>query len=661
MKFTQRRVLPLFFVMGAGAVIALRARFPERGLYEIGPRALLDSLFALSLAGLVLLIAGGVGHVSLRKILGTDAAGLEAFIFSPALGLGILAYGILILGLVGWLTPLHIALWLLAAALAGWRGMSWYSGQVKALAGKLRGELASLPVIFRIGAFLGAGVLLLTLLSSLAPPSDYDGLMYHLQAPLLFLQSGKIVILDGLWQANGPATIEMLFMAGLAFGTDAFSQIIHFAYFVLFLAAAFGFYRRHLAREGALVPALILLGIPVLPLIAASAYTDFGWALHEFLGLWALINWLQKRGRAWLVLSGCFMGLAMGTKYLALGGAALLGFWILLDGRRSPRSAARDLLWYALPALLIASPWYLKNWVLGGNPFYPFLFPTPGWEASRSALLDAYLKSFGAGRTPWDFIALPVRLYTRHLRFYTSISIDTPSFLFPIALLYFFRRDSSLLNRLGFYSLAWFAVWSLGSQQTRFLIPVYPIWAAITAHLLLSLRPPRLRYVLTGSLFLGLLLITLIYQSAGLLARPVLGVVLGTSSKAAYLEKAVNNFRATQYARAHLPSGSRVLMLWDGRSYYCRDLCIPDAEEDIWVRLASLDASRPAIITELSHRGITHLLVVNPEWHIRYHDPGGLHRKAYALLQNDYLPACALQLYQDEVAVLYELRCTASG
>ena len=65
------------------------------------------------------------------------------------------------------------------------------------------------------------------LVQDLAPPTDYDGLLYHLVAPQAFLQAGRIVYLPHNFSANLPALGELLFAFGLAGGSDRAPQLIH--------------------------------------------------------------------------------------------------------------------------------------------------------------------------------------------------------------------------------------------------------------------------------------------------------------------------------------------------------------------------------------------------------------------------------------------------
>ena len=75
----------------------------------------------------------------------------------------------------------------------------------------------------------------------------------------------------------------------------------------------------------------------------------------------------------------------MGVKYTSFILPLLLLAWLILSEWRQRRELWRDGLRFILPAVLVAAPWYLRNWVWTGNPFYPFLFGGRGWDAFLAA------------------------------------------------------------------------------------------------------------------------------------------------------------------------------------------------------------------------------------------------------------------------------------
>src|SRR3989304_5473463 len=86
-----------------------------------GPRALSDGAFAILLLLLVLYTASGLGRLILR-LLGIGALDpLLGLVFSIAAGLGVLAYGVLALGLVSLLRPAAVFVWVGIATAVAWR------------------------------------------------------------------------------------------------------------------------------------------------------------------------------------------------------------------------------------------------------------------------------------------------------------------------------------------------------------------------------------------------------------------------------------------------------------------------------------------------------------------------------------------------------------
>jgi hypothetical protein len=177
---------------------------------------------------------------------------LEDLLFSFALGLGALGYANLTLSLAGLLNKTAIALLLLAASL--WVGTDKAAG-LRAL----RSARATAASLWKEAGWLGRSVGLvaaliavLSFLHALSPPWDYDGLMYHLVGPRLFLEAGRLFPYPENWFINGPFTIEMVFTVGMAFGDDVFPKLIHFSLGVLLVAATYAAGKRWVGLRGGL-------------------------------------------------------------------------------------------------------------------------------------------------------------------------------------------------------------------------------------------------------------------------------------------------------------------------------------------------------------------------------------------------------------------------
>jgi len=639
----------LLIALGIGLMI-MRSIFPERGMTYVGPVAIIDSFFALGLLLFVIISANGVGLRIFRFMeLENGFSPLELIIFCTSLGLGAIALGIFFLGLFSLLQDVFVVLWLSFCA-SSWAGLS-----MDITLPQLPKEPAKMGVLMA-----STIILLLALPQALAPPWDYDGLMYHLEGPRRFLDAGRILYISDIWQANGPFLTEMLYMAGMSFGSDTFAKLLHLTYGLFFILATFTFTDRHFGRNQAWPAVAILLGIAILPIWATWAYADFAWALYEFLALYFITIWNgQKEYRRLLILAGIFSGIALGTKYLALAGTNLLALWVTWSSRNLPvKSIGKNIVSFYGMALLIGSPWYFKNLILTGNPIFPFFFPSRDWNAARISYLAEYLQSFGYGRNALDYFLMPYNLYVNHWRFGTY-SLEIPSLLFPLALIYLFIRNNKILNGIGVFALGYIFIWAFGSQQTRFLLPVFPILAVLTMAVIDSIPKKISRRVIVGGLVGGTILVTIIYQFTYIAEKTPLKVILGLETKNDFLSRNVYNFGATDFIAKNLPPSSKVLMLWDGSSYYCGDICIPDTDQAVWLRITGENPDATIISSNLRQNGITHLLFSegNYRWFETFHDPQNKIKKSTTFLTNEFIPLCTRELYKDAISSVYEITC----
>lgn len=652
-------------LVGAGVIVlaGVRWAFPERPMNVAGLRAWLDNGFALGLWGGLVLLGGALGRQVLARFTLPELTALERWLLALPLGWGILAYGVLALGLVGWLQPASLLLWLALAAVWTWREWSTGLGLIPTRMTAAVSAFRRWGLDGKALAVMGGVMLALALFQALAPPWDYDGLMYHLAAPQRFVAAGRIYFLPDLWQANGPFLLEMLFTLGLTLGCDTLAGLLHLTYALILVLAAYSLGRRFWGVTHGAVAAALLLGVPMLPLWAIWAYTDLAWAVYEFLAVYLLCLWLAVPRREWLVLVGVLAGLALGNKLLALGGTAWLGLWIVWQSWRNDRPALlRNVWWFALPALLVGAPWYLKSWLWSGNPIYPFVFATSGWDAARRELLLAYLHSFGAGRSAVDYLLLPLNLYLCRQQFGTfSIEVPNPLFLVSLGLL-FKRNRNRLSTGLALYAGLWFLIWTQGSQQTRFLLPLFPVVALLAADVIVphSGRVP----LLWRGLLAGMIVATLSYRLVMFGQNQSWRVVIGQETKSEFLTRNNLIFSAQQFVRETLSPEARVLMLWNGQSYYCGPQCLPDADQTQWTRLFLAYQAAPAdIAAELHRQGVTHLFfsVGDLAWLLLYHDPTGQQRAAYQFLEETFLPQCTREIYRDEVVLIVELTCETQG
>jgi len=401
---------------------------------------------ALGLWLLILAGAYGAGAGLLTLIRVPLAAGLKKCIFAVSLGLGVMAYAVLTVGLLGGLKPaigwLLLSVFLLTAL--GYLGWSWRrknststfparrEGQGRVAAPETEssrfgvpsagGEVPWGPRMTGMLLLLGLG---LEFLWALAPPTAWDDLTYHLAAPKVYVQAGRIHYIPYDHHTNFPFTLEMLYTLALLLGSDITAKLVHFAYFLLTLGGLLVFGNAFLGWPVGLLAAATFAFVPTVMWETGTAYNEFGVALYQLLTVWAFVEYLSRRRREpgagnsrWLLLAGVYCGLALGVKATAgLTLFVLLG-WLFVRGwkRRDPpflpltgggkrEGLVREAVKVTLLAAVVASPWYVKSYLWTGNPVFPFahgLFRSPLWSQERARVYREAQLDFGRPQAVHD-------------------------------------------------------------------------------------------------------------------------------------------------------------------------------------------------------------------------------------------------------------------
>lgn len=435
----------------AGAVVSLFLGGLMLNVHQITPTphfddldsgSLMDTLFAIPLAGLILFLASGLGRLLIKPFKLENWTFIERFVVGTPLGLAAIAYVVFIMGLAGWISPIHLISFLIIISIFSFKQSCSFIEKALRNIWSFRNTWQDFSMLKKIVFSVGVLALALALFQAFTPPWDYDGLAYHLQGPRLFLDAGKIILITDNWFTFYPFTWEMLYLLGMGLGSDIFARLIHFATLIFFLLATYAFGRRFLPKPGGWVAAAILLGIPILLLWGNAAYTDIAWALFQFLAIGIFLVWIKEKNYRLLILSGVMQGLALGSKYLALYGAGILlayVIWYSFKGETKwPgwKKFTGNVLAFGLAAFITALPWYLKNLVWTGNPVFPLYLPQDAIDPQQIQVWMDYVNSFGTGKEWHDYLLLPINIYLQHEKFGTfmgSMEMASPLFLFVLA------------------------------------------------------------------------------------------------------------------------------------------------------------------------------------------------------------------------------------
>jgi len=519
-----------------------------------------------------------------------------------------------------WIYRLGLAL--ATAALAALSCFAWRSGR------EVR------PAVVALVAVLGTS-LFLTIFGALTPPHHWDALTYHLAAPRYFLETGWIRPIPEIEWSNLPLTAELLYGVGLAFGSETFSQLLHVAFGTITAVALWGFTRSRVDRLTAWIALAVFVATPQVQMWARIANIDLALACFVFLAIVAALHagdapvdagdsqadaWLTGC-RRWLILAGIFAGLALGSKYQAVTAIAPLGLLILADAWRRHRTADRrirkavdDTLAFGAVAALVASPWYIKNLILLGNPVWPLVYGGKAFSGSALELMNYYAHSMILSpRTIEGYLMLPLRAY--EIGDYELSPGVIPSPLFLLVPLVFVvplaRRFWRELLFLILVSAGFTVGWALGFQELRYLLPVCAPLSFVVSLLLRDawnrrwLRP-AVHVTLLGTAISSLLFIGFLTHWEG---PP--GVVLGRVSRDTYLNSNAS-YRAVHVLEARMQPGETAMYMHEAQVYHAMSLIDAVRTDHLGVNMIELMEAHPNpddALAALNRAGIDYLLV----------------------------------------------------
>jgi hypothetical protein len=108
---------------------------------------------------------------------------------------------------------------------------------------------------------------------------------------------------------------------------------------------------------------------------------------------------------------------------------------------------------------------------------------------------------------------------------------------------------------------------------------------------------------------------------------------LGLLSREAYLTGNLGVCTRPAKSSSNSP-GSRVVMLWETRSFYCAPVCDPDEVIDRWYHEARLHNTAPEIQAAWLEQGYTHMLIWESGFEfVRDFDNAKFNQRDWLLLQ----------------------------
>jgi len=553
---------------------------------------------------------GGLG----RRILPLQSAPLLVRVaLQAALGMGLICLAILAVGVSIGVNAFYAWLGMVVLAGMSWRQIiAWWLDWV------------GLTIIWRASNGFGRAVAILltlllasTLCTALAPPLKFDALVYHLSLPATYLKAGRIyyVAENAFW--GMPQLGEMLYTWVIALAGLEAAAIFAWVAGLLALVGMLGFITSLLDTNSAWVALASLLSGHTLASALGWAYVDWLAILFGFGVLACLVYWRLEDRPLCLLLAGVYSGMALGTKYTAgvmlIAGSGAV-FW---HARKSPW--VRSLAQYCLPAVWISMPWWIKNVLATGNPFYPFFFPAGAMTGLRLGFYD--LPAWGGWQ---EVLFLPLSASIGGVEGAPGYSASIGPLLVslaPFAWLGWRSRTAAgqvAVIMAGSIAVLGLAAWAVASRfsglliQSRLYFSFFPALALLAGAGYQGLNSLKLPAVRLGRVVGALILVVIGFSTLQVGMESIrqgnLRVLVEDYSIQDYLEENLGWYARAISAIQELPGKKKVLMLWEPRSLYCIPDCVADELLDRYIRDAWTSADPESILESWRLAGYTHLL-----------------------------------------------------
>jgi len=526
-------------------------------------------------------------------------------------------------------------------------------------------QFVMLSLIIALFVLIGGIVL-----TASVPPVSRDALTHHLAIPKLFITYGGIVELPDIPFSYYPMNLDLLYLAALSFGNDIAPKYIHLIFALLTAGLTYHYLKPRMGAVFGTLGALLWLSTPIVVRLASEVYVDLGVAFFGFASIYMLLRWIDSGFKIrFLIWSGIWCGLALGTKYNALVILAILSLMVPYlrskldkgeeflrqrqrEGTKTdqptdsvtvlPRASLRSVFFATVcfvgVALVVFSPWMIRNTVLKQNPIYPMFNRVFNTEDS-------------SGRA-WSRTSTMVQdtsgtMAVRHMVFKESLGYMS---LIPLRIFFEGRDDNPryfdgklnpfllVFSFVGFLPLGALPtkirteqrIWCCFSilfiliviftapVRIRYLVPalpaivvlsmigIYRLWAYIEK---ISGSGLRWQFKIIWSVAVVMMLV---YNANYFIDRyqniSPWGYISGVTTRDEYISKRLPEYALIKYVNENLPSDSVLLGLFLGQRmyYFDREILF---NEGLLLK-AVIESNRDHDIYKYLHKeGITHVIL----------------------------------------------------
>jgi len=285
---------------------------------------------------------------------------------------------------------------------------------------------------------------------------------YHVDFPKLFLSYQSIMVpaREPYHVSASPMLSEMFYTMGIFLFSKETARHIHFLFYILTLLTLVEFSRLKNYKFSIFTP-LLFVSAPVVIKETSSMYTDFQWIFCFLLAIILIVK-NSNNNILKFALSGILFGGMLASKLWTIVFFPIFLIYLFITLNKVNR--LKSILVFTISLLLISGFWYLRAFLLTGNPLYPAFIN----EISLENNTDHF--------TLFDYIGINYSLLNP--LYYKNVF----SPLFFIGVLFFLyesKENIKLLKKVTifkFFFLLLFLYLSIHYQFGRYLLGLYVIF-----------------------------------------------------------------------------------------------------------------------------------------------------------------------------------------
>ena len=331
-----------------------------------------------------------------------------------------------------------------------------------------------------IFATLALILLAIPLVGVLSPSTslDWDSLAYHLAVPKIWVSQGHAGPVSFVHHSNFPAAVDSWFVVGEIIGGQTAAKAFTLWFTAFGTISIFGLIRQRLSPASSWPCGIAFLSIPMVMWESSTAYIDVANGLFAGFGFVFAAQYVEKQEKSDLFVAAILLALAAGSKYTGLQAIVIASLVVLLLINQSQKASAVKM---GALAAAFASPWYIKNWILVGNPVYPFFYSVLGgknWDKFQGQIYSEEHQTFGyhgaanLGQSIFGLVTSPGRFTNPQPALGNGFAFVSMGFAVIVGAIIGVVRgvtekfDKALALMILIQLLAWFAL----SQQSRYIL-----------------------------------------------------------------------------------------------------------------------------------------------------------------------------------------------